>query len=138
MIKLLRFCSTSLLLVSLLAACNNNGGIKLNDGPKVGEGVDRSGNEKYIEILEEKTLKYDPETGVCDVYIKVKNNSKYLCGYSHFDATLYDANGNVLGIARDNGINIPAGKEKSLDLIALDISEKPAKFEIQIEDVSFQ
>jgi hypothetical protein len=138
MIKLLRFCSTFLLLVSLLAACKNKGGIKLNDGPIVGRGVERSGNVKYIKILEKKTIKFDPEIGTWRIYMKVKNNSKYLCEYSHFEASLYDANGNMLGIAIGNGINIPAGKEKTVDLIALDISEEPAKYEIQIEDVTFQ
>ncbi len=128
------------LFFSALMSCNNNGskngGISFKKGPQLGYGVDNSGNEKYIQILQ-KTLKYNPDISACKIYLKVKNTSDYLCSYSHFVASLYDSNGSLLGTAIGNGINIPAGKEKTVDLTAGDV-EMPSKYEIQIEDVIFQ
>jgi hypothetical protein len=89
-----------------------------------------------IQILQ-KSVKYESMMSGYYVYCRIKNNTDKLVKYLDLNATFYNSKNTIVGTGMGNTMNLAAGAERTVTLIAPQIDEA-ANFEIQVENVLYQ
>jgi hypothetical protein len=68
------------------------------------------------------------------IHCRVKNNTNKLASYVEVSVTFFDKDGTVVGTGMGNTTNFAAGKERTIDALAMNI-EDAAKYEVDITNV---
>ncbi len=114
-----------------------------------GTSVDKDGNLKIqnsktelrpddskIKIL--KSTDKGDALGNIHVYVTVENTSNRLCKICQLKVLFADTKDNVVGSGIGTGMNIPAGKTKIIECLAIDIGEEAERYGTQVELATFE
>lgn len=71
------------------------------------------------------------------IHCRVRNNTDKLISYVSLNATFYDKSGKIVGTGMGNDLNLAAGKEKTIDVVALSI-ENADHYDVEIDDVMYK
>lgn len=96
---------------------------------------EKTENKKDVEILKSSAT-YEPYMKAYTVHCRIKNNTNKLISYLDLTATYYDKSGKIVGTGMGNCVNLPAGEERTVDVMGLDISNK-ATYEVEVGTVMF-
>lgn len=88
-----------------------------------------------VEILQHKA-DYEKYSKSYTVHVRCKNNTENLIKYLQINVTFYDKEGNIVGTGIGNTTNFAAGKERTVDVIAMEI-EGADNYELDIENIMY-
>jgi Tfp pilus assembly protein PilF len=99
-----------------------------------------------VEILQYSSVKptveiikyssdYESTMNSYTITCRVKNNTDKLVSYMDIQATFYDKDGKIVGTGMGNAVNLAAGAEKTIKVLALDI-DNADKCEVQIDNIN--
>lgn len=94
-----------------------------------------AGGKKDVEILQTSHT-YESFMKAYTIHCRVKNNTSKLIQYIDLQATFYDKNKKIVGTGLGNAMNIPAGEERTIDVMGMEIPKK-ATYEVQVENVMY-
>jgi tetratricopeptide (TPR) repeat protein len=87
-----------------------------------------------VEILKYSS-DYESTMNSYTITCRVKNNTDKLVSYMDIQATFYDKDGKIVGTGMGNAVNLAAGAEKTIKVLALDI-DNADKCEVQIDNIN--
>lgn len=107
----------------ILASCTPNSGQKTS-----------SESAPEIEIVKH-SVKSDQYATI--IHVQVKNNTDKLVSYLDLKGVFYDGDGNIVGTGVGNGMNLPAGKTKTIDVLAADL-QGASRYEVELGNVMYE
>jgi tetratricopeptide (TPR) repeat protein len=130
-----------------LAKLGNNEAIgeSFADHPVTAELFPLASGDLQAEVLQHSSVKpieilkcssdYKSTTNSYTITCRVKNNTDKLVSYMDIQATFYDKDGKIVGTGMGNAVNLAAGAEKTIKVLALDI-DNADKCEVQIDNIN--